>query len=45
MIEGVDRDALTAACRDTLGDAPLRAAGAAGDIERADHQLNFIMAR
>ena len=45
LIEGVDRDALTAACRDTLGDAALRAAGAAGDIERGDHQLNFIMER
>src|SRR5215469_12914699 len=45
MIEGVDRDALTAVSRETLGDAALRTAGAAGDIERADHQLSFIMAR
>jgi hypothetical protein len=45
MIEGVDRDALTAASRETLGDAALRGGGAVGDIERADHQLSFTMAR
>jgi len=45
MLEGVDRDMLSAAAAEALGDAALRAAGAAGDIARATHHLRFTMAR
>lgn len=43
LIEGVDASAVTAASSAVLGDAALRAAGAAGAIERGTYQLSFLM--
>jgi len=45
MLEGVDRDAVVAASRAVMGDAALRAAGAAGHVERGHYQLSFLMTR
>jgi hypothetical protein len=45
MVEGVDRDTVAHACRETLGDAALRSAGADGAIERGEYQFGFAMTR
>lgn len=45
MLEGVDRDLVARAARQTLGDAALREAGAEGDVDRREYQLGFVMAR
>jgi hypothetical protein len=45
LLEGVDRDTVAHACRETLSDAALRSAGADGTIERGEYQFGFAMAR
>ena len=43
LVEGVDRDAVANAEKQTLGDDALRAAGVDGTIERGMYQLSFLM--
>jgi hypothetical protein len=45
LVEGVDRDTVAHACRETLGDAAIRSAGADGAIERGEYQFGFAMTR
>jgi hypothetical protein len=45
LLEGVDRDLVTNASAEMLGDAALRAAGVDGEIERGMYQLGFLMGR
>src|SRR5262245_41041268 len=44
LVEGADRDAVTAAIRRALGDTALRQAGAEGEIHRGLYQLGLTVA-
>jgi hypothetical protein len=43
LVEGVDHGWVAEACRDVLGDAALRGAGAEGEIERGLYRLSVAM--
>ena len=43
MLEGVDHEMLAQATQQVLSDSALNAAGAAGEINRQDYQLGFVM--